>query len=171
MEMQIGVIADTHIPRRAVMIPNVVKEKFNGVNLIIHAGDLVDLKVIKELEEIAPVEAVYGNIDPVNVRDRLPRKRIVNMGGFNIGIYHGDGVSGNTLNRAQKAFSGHKTDCIVFGHSHIPVSEWIDGILMFNPGSPTDRRRQPYHSFGILTLTQETIDGRLYYFKDETLLN
>lgn len=168
--MQIGVISDTHIPRRAVIVPDVVKQKFKEVDLIIHAGDLVDLKVIKELEEIAPVEAVYGNIDPVQVRDRLPRKRLISLGNFTIGIFHGDGVSGNTLKRAREAFSGYKTDCIVFGHSHIPLTERIDGILMFNPGSPTDRRKQPYHSFGLLTLTGESIDGRIFYFDGDNLL-
>ncbi len=170
MPYRVGVISDTHIPRRAKYIPDIVCKKLNGVDLIIHAGDLIDLQVIEELSKIAPVEAVYGNVDLASVRERLPQKRVLSIEGVLIGVVHGDGAGGTTIKRAAKAFIDEKTDCIVYGHSHIPFAERINGILMFNPGSPTDRRKQLYPSFGILSISKALIDGELFYFDDSRLI-
>jgi putative phosphoesterase len=163
MEIKIGVVADTHIPRKAIELPKILLEKLQGVDMIIHAGDLVDFKVIHQLEQIAPVEVVAGNVDPARVRDRLPRKKLISVGEYSLGIVHGDGTHGTTIQRARQAFAGQKPDCIIFGHSHIPAKEWLDGVLMLNPGSPTDWRGQLMPSFGMLTLG-ETLTSDIIYF-------
>lgn len=166
MPYRVGVISDTHIPRRAKFIPPIVIQKFAGADLIIHAGDLTDLQVIEELKKIALVEAVCGNVDSVPVIEGLSRKKVISIGKVLIGIVHGDGDSGTTVQRAAKAFINKKLDCIVFGHSHIPFVEKINGILMFNPGSPTDHRRQPHPSFGVLTVNNGSINAELFYFDE-----
>lgn len=160
--MRIGVISDTHIPYRAKTIPPVVYEIFRDVAMILHAGDLVTLDVITQLEAIAPVYAVYGNVDPLDVVQRLPKKREIQVEGVRIGLVHGDGPGGSTPERALAAFSG--VDCVVFGHSHSPVCRRMGDVLLFNPGSATDRRFQPKHSVGVLTVQDGKIDGEIVRF-------
>lgn len=162
--MKIGVLADTHIPRRAKEVPRFVMEKLQGAALIIHAGDLTDMKVIDQLAKVAPVEAVAGNNDSEDVREKLPRQRLIMAGGYSIGVVHGDGTSGTAIQRARQAFGDEEPDCIVFGHSHIPLIQYVDGVLMVNPGSPTDQRRQPMPSFAIITLGVR-IDAEIIYFE------
>lgn len=145
--LRIGVISDTHIPARGRSLPAEVFRIFADVDLILHAGDLVTLDVLTELEALAPVCAVYGNVDPPEVRRRLTARRIVEAGRFRIGLCHGDGGR-SAVEVAARAFSG--VDCVVFGHSHQPLCEWRGGVLFFNPGSPTDRRREAHYSVGLL---------------------
>jgi putative phosphoesterase len=147
--MRIGVIADTHIPVRAKAIPSVVLEAFAGVALILHAGDVVVPEVLDVLSRIARVEAVAGNNDPDSLG--LPVARELELGGYRIGLAHGHvGTGKTTVERALSHFSG--VDCVVFGHSHIPYHQHHGQTLAFNPGSATDRRRQPQCSFGMLYL-------------------
>lgn len=162
--MKIGVLSDTHIPSRARALPPLLLRAFQGVDAILHAGDLAHESVLWELERLAPVYAVRGNVDPPQLWRELPVRRLITLGGARIGLIHGDGTSGSTLERARRAFSAESVDCIVFGHSHEPYCEREDGILLFNPGSPTDRRRQPKHSYGILTVTGGRVEGRIVYF-------
>ncbi len=161
--MRIGVVSDTHIPRKARALPEALLQGLEGVELIIHAGDINKDYVIYELEEIAKVEAVAGNTDDDYMAGMLGKKRTVEAGGRRIGVIHGDGPSGTTLERVKKAFAGEKVDCIVFGHSHIPFNQVIDGVLYFNPGSPTDKRRQERFSFGILEVCGEGIKGDIRF--------
>lgn len=160
--VRIGVISDTHIPYAARTIPPVVFERFRGVAMILHAGDLVTVDIITELEAIAPVYAVYGNVDPLDVAQRLPKKREIEVDGVRIGLVHGDGSGGSTPERALAAFSG--VDCVVFGHSHRPVCQRVGGVLLFNPGSATDPRGLPQRSVGILTVQDGQIDGEIIRF-------
>ena len=162
--MRIGVLSDTHIPARAKHLPPVLFELFAGVDLILHAGDLVHEEVLIDLAAIAPVEAVAGNMDSLLLHQHLGDKKVLSLAGFNIGLIHGNIGSDRkkTPQRALGAFAGNPVDCVVFGHSHQPYNETVDGILLFNPGSPTDRRRQPRHSCGLLTLG-ETIEGEIIY--------
>jgi uncharacterized protein len=161
--MRIGVLSDTHIPLRARILPPVLFELFAGVNLILHAGDLIDEQVIKDLSAIAPVEAVAGNLDGRDLALRLGRKKILSLSGFSIGLIHGDAGRGSkTPARALAAFNGDNVDCVVFGHSHQPYCRLENGVLLFNPGSPTDRRREPRHSCGILTLSRDISPEILY---------
>jgi putative phosphoesterase len=159
--VKIGVLSDTHIPTRADRLPEVIFQLFKGVDLILHAGDIEDIGVIFELEEIAPVKAVIGNMDPYELQDNFPAKRIVRAEGVNIGLIHGWGDPKGLPKRVLEAFSGENVQCIVFGHSHQPFNEEVQGILLFNPGSPTDRIFAPYNSVGILHITQNQIKGEI----------
>lgn len=169
MTTKIGVISDTHIPKRAAAIPPALLQAFSGVDLIIHAGDLVEEQVIRQLEQIAPVRAVAGNIDKAPVSELLPKQQLIEISGHTLGVVHGDGTSGTTIKRARKAFSEQKVDCIIFGHSHKPVIEYVDGVLMVNPGSPTDPRREPLPSFAILTLGAE-LEAKIYYINGDQVI-
>lgn len=161
--MRIGVISDTHVPGRARAIPPIIFEAFRGVDLILHAGDLVSSKVLVELEAIAPVMAVRGNMDPPELYSRLPKKRELNLEGVTIGLIHGDGPGARRpAERALAAFP--HADCVVYGHSHIPHCERIGRTLLFNPGSPTDRRREPMHSYGFLTIANGEVKGEIVRF-------
>lgn len=150
--MKIGVLSDTHIPSRRKVLPETVIEAFRGVDHIIHAGDISCPEVLDVLSALAPVTAVAGNIDPEELQTALGTKRIIALNGFRIGVTHGHGTAGKTADRAVRCFENDGVDCIVFGHSHIPFCEYRDHILLFNPGSPTDRRRNEFFSFGILEL-------------------
>lgn len=163
--MRIGVVSDTHIPSRMRQLPPVLFNLLDGVDLILHAGDVVEARVLTELSAIAPVEAVAGNMDPFELQDKLKQQKILALAGFRIGIIHGHGGSNRlkTPQRALDAFVEDAVDCVVFGHSHQPYLARINGILLFNPGSPTDRRRELRFSCGILTLG-ETIEAEHLYF-------
>ena len=160
--IRVGVISDTHIPYRAKAIPPIVFELFQGVAMILHAGDLVCDDVIVELEAIAPVYAVHGNVDPPELVRKLPKKREIHVGGVRIGLIHGDGPGGSTPERALAAFPG--VDCVVFGHSHVPMCQRSGATLLFNPGSATDKRWEAQHSVGLLTVAQGAVTGEIIRF-------
>lgn len=164
--MKAGVLSDTHIPKRAKGLPEKVIQAFRNVDHIIHAGDITSPEVLSELERLAPVIAVSGNVDPEPLQKALGSKKIITLNGYTIGITHGHGSGGKTLDRAMKCFEKDDVDCIIFGHSHNPFCEYINGILMFNPGSPTDKRRNELYSFGILELEEE-IKAKLIFFAKE----
>ncbi|MCX7920782.1 MAG: metallophosphatase family protein [Clostridia bacterium] len=163
--VKIAVISDTHIPKKSKSLPQVLLDGIKGVDMIIHAGDINRDYVLYELEEIAPVHAVAGNTDDEYIEKMLGKKKIVTVGECRIGIVHGDGTSGTTLERAVRAFKGENVSCVVFGHSHIPVNNVMDDMLCFNPGSATDKRKQEYFSYGILTIDGGNIQGEIKYFK------
>src|SRR5579859_4651753 len=153
MPRKIGIISDTHIPHFK-RLPEAVWHYFAGVELIIHAGDLSVLSVIDELETIAPVVAVQGNIEEDEVRLKLPIKSEIVVGYCRIGIVHILGEAHNRARVARQEFPAARV--VVFGHSHIPWNEEVDGQLLFNPGSATDRRRQPRCSIGMLYIDDQT---------------
>ena len=152
MQHSVGVISDTHIPQFK-KLPEAIWEHFTGIELIIHAGDLSILSVIDELETIAPVVAVQGNVEEEEVILKLPIKREIVVGHCRIGIVHILGDSHNRVKVARREFPSARV--VVFGHSHIPWNIEHDGQLLFNPGSATDRRRQPTCSIGILHVDDE----------------
>ena len=153
MQHHIGIISDTHIPHFK-KLPDAIWEHFAGVELIIHAGDLSVLSVIKELETIAPVVAVQGNVEDDEVIHILPIKREIVVGHCRIGIVHilGDSHSRERLARQEFPNAG----VVIYGHSHTPLNEERNGLLLFNPGSATDRRRQERCSIGLLHVDDET---------------
>jgi putative phosphoesterase len=150
---RVGVISDTHIPR-FTQVPDAVWQHFAAVELIIHAGDLSMLAVVDTLETIAPVVAVQGNVEREEVVMKLPIKREVKIGDCRIGIVHILGDARSYARTARLEFPMARV--VVFGHSHNPYNEEHDGQLLFNPGSATDRRRQPTCSIGILSIDDET---------------
>ena len=157
MIRKIGVISDTHIPQFK-QLPPAIWQHFDGVERIIHAGDLSVLSVITELETIAPVVAVQGNIEEEEVMLQLPIKREIMVGNCRIGIVHILGDSRTRARVARQEFPNARV--VIFGHSHIPWNEDANGQLLFNPGSATDRRRQPTCSIGLLQVDDDTCDVR-----------
>ena len=133
--MLIGLISDTHIPDRARVLPTKVLEAFSDVELILHAGDLTSPKVIEELEEIAPVMAVQGNMDRANGID-LPKAKTVEVEGLKIGIIHGEVYPRADSDQLVYLAKELDVDILVSGHSHQPKIEQKEGVLLLNPGSP-----------------------------------
>jgi len=151
--MRIGVISDTHIPEKALGLPEKVVKDLKKVDMIIHAGDLIALSVIDMLKNICPnVKAVYGNMDPWEIRENLPEKEIIKIKKHRIGITHGHGHPHYIIETVKKTFQKDKVEVIIFGHSHQPLNEERDGILYFNPGSLTDKIFAPYNSYGIIEI-------------------
>ncbi|MDR6722186.1 MULTISPECIES: metallophosphoesterase family protein [Paenibacillus] len=148
--MKIIVVSDTHLPRRARELPEPLVQELSDADLILHAGDWSDWSVYKLLSNYAPVAGVTGNTDPPEVADKLGFSRIVEADGLRIGLVHGHQGSKSTEQNAIQTFAGQQVDAIVYGHSHIPVMHTVDDVLVFNPGSPTDRRFQKQYSFGIM---------------------
>jgi uncharacterized protein len=146
--VKIGVISDTHVPTAAHALPPAVFDLFRGVDLILHAGDIVELSVLDELRAIAPVEAVAGNMDGPETQSRLPSKKIVRIGSFTAGLTHGKYRMDVQRELIRKEFGA--VDLIVYGHSHVPFWGLIDGVFFLNPGSPTDKRYAPYNSVALL---------------------
>jgi putative phosphoesterase len=130
-----------------------------AADLILHGGDFWAPEVLAMLEGLGPpVAAVYGNVDPPEVRARVPERRVVDCDGARIGMVHDAGPAKGRLARMRKAFPD--ADAVIFGHSHLPLHEEdADGFAIFNPGSPTERRRAPTHTMGVATVA----DGRLSF--------
>ncbi|OOC62188.1 metallophosphoesterase family protein [Paenibacillus ihbetae] len=161
---QIVVVSDTHIPMRSKQLPSRLVEDLKEAQLILHAGDWSSWDVYEQFSRYAPVEGVAGNTDPEEIISKLGYQKIVEVLGHRIGIVHGHGKGGTTPERALKAFEGSGVDMIVFGHSHIPYMESVRGTLLFNPGSPTDKRRQPQYSHGIIRAAEGRLDaGHVFY--------
>lgn len=133
----IGLISDTHIPSRAKAIPIKVFEVFKDASLIIHAGDLIQLNVIDELERLAPVVAVQGNMDLPEVKAKLPTMNTVQVDNYKIGVVHSLGIIGAN-GKMQKEAEMHKLNVLVFGHLHRPSVKYENSVLLINPGSPTN---------------------------------
>ena len=133
--MLIGLISDTHIPDRARIIPQNVIDAFSDVDLILHAGDLTSLDVVEELENIAPVMAVQGNMDRVNGIN-LPKAKTLEVEGVKIGIVHGEVYPRADTQQLVYLAKQLDVDILVSGHSHQPKIEQTDGVLLINPGSP-----------------------------------
>ncbi len=154
--MKIGVISDTHIPERAIGLPPAVLEAFKHVDMVIHAGDLVDLGVLHELSKVCnKVVAVRGNMDEPGINSKLPQKEIIRVNNYKIGVMHGWGHPNKLKDLLIDEFRDDDVDVIIFGHSHIPLSERTGKILFFNPGSPTDKLFAPYNSYGIIDITDK----------------
>jgi putative phosphoesterase len=149
--VRLAVISDTHLPRGSRALPAACIARMRAADLILHAGDLVTTAVLDELRALGPpVEAVHGNVDDHEVRALLPSARLVVAGGARIAMLHDAGPAAGRLARMQARFAPARADAVVFGHSHIPLHERdaATGFQIFNPGSPTDRRRQPTHTMG-----------------------
>jgi putative phosphoesterase len=145
--VEIAIISDTHMPRGHRRLPNECVARLRAADLIVHAGDLMELSVLAELREMGEVVAVHGNVDDAAVRAALPATAEVDAGGARIAVIHDAGASRGRLARMRARFPD--AAAVVFGHSHIPLHERdADGFQIFNPGSPTERRRSPAHTMG-----------------------
>ncbi|HWG62061.1 MAG TPA: metallophosphoesterase family protein [Streptosporangiaceae bacterium] len=147
--MKVIVLADTHAPRRWRSCPPEVARHLRGADLILHAGDVCTAQVLDELAGYAPVRAVLGNNDGPDVAAwGAPETLELDLDGLPVAMVHDAGQAKGRLARMRRSFPG--VSLVVFGHSHIPVDEAAGGLRIFNPGSPTDRRRQPHGTIGIL---------------------
>ena len=156
--MRIAVISDTHLPRGSRRIPDACLERLAAADLILHAGDFVSGEALDEIAAIGPpLAAVHGNVDSEAVRRRLPSERVVEAAGVKIGMLHDAGTARGRFERMRARFPD--ADAVIFGHSHIPLHEERDDFQLFNPGSPTDRRREPRHTMGLARVE----NGRLHF--------
>ncbi len=157
---RIGIISDTHFDDAwfdDTLIQSVQEQHFQGVDLILHAGDLVDPQILSRFTT-CPILAVCGNMDSPTAD--LATRRVISAGPFRIGLAHGWGSPKGLEQRLLNEFSTENIDCLVYGHSHMPTCRWQGEQFLFNPGSPTDRRNAPFHSVGILEVA-DTIQGRI----------
>ena len=156
--MQLAIISDTHMPKGARKLPAACVERLRAADAILHAGDLVAVEVLELLESLGPpVHAVHGNVDEPALLMRLPAVRVVVAAGARIVMTHDGGPAQGRLARLRRRFPD--ADAVVFGHSHLPLHESGGGFQIFNPGSPTERRRAPGHTMGLATAR----DGRLRF--------
>jgi uncharacterized protein len=159
--MRVIALADTHAPRRWKSCPPRVAEQLRSADLILHAGDVCTAAVLDELSGYAPVRAVLGNNDGQDVAAWGAEPTLeLELDGLRVGMIHDSGQAAGRLARMRRAFPG--ADLVVFGHSHIPLDETGHGLRIFNPGSPTDRRRQPHGTIGMLHIEAAAlIEARL----------
>ena len=165
--MIVGVVSDTHLPRFGRSLPPELEDGLReaGVEAILHLGDLTAPFVLELLAAIAPVEAVAGNNDPPALVARLGTRRVLELDGVRIGMTHGHlGPGLTTRDRALRAFDRAAIDVLLFGHSHAPLIETRDRLLLLNPGSPTDRRGQPDFTYALLTISGGLASGELRRF-------
>ncbi|MGP3932947.1 metallophosphoesterase family protein [Nonomuraea sp. KM88] len=146
--MRVVALSDTHAPRRWRSCPPRVAEHVRGADLILHAGDVCVPSVIEELAAYAPVHVVKGNNDGPDLD--APETLELTLDGLRIAMIHDSGPAKGRLPRMRRRFP--RAGLVVFGHSHIPLDESDGGLRIFNPGSPTDRRRQPHGTLGLLTI-------------------
>jgi uncharacterized protein len=156
-QMQIIILADTHMPRMAKVWPAALLPYLERADHIVHAGDFNDQRVLASLQSFAPVTAVYGNTDGPDITEILPEKQVVSFQGVTVGITHGHGKGKTTAQRARAAFAEESLDLLIYGHSHIPEHQMEEEMVLFNPGSPTDKRRQEQFSFGVLIIEEDNI--------------
>jgi len=146
--MRLAILSDTHLPRGGRALPAACLERLAAADAILHAGDFIALSVLEELRALGPpVRAVAGNVDSAELRARLPAALTVVAAGARIGLVHDAGPAAGRLARLRRRFPD--ADAVVFGHSHLPLHEEHDGFQIFNPGSPTERRRAPRHTMGV----------------------
>jgi uncharacterized protein len=156
--VQIAIVSDTHMPRARRRLPEACVERLRAADLILHAGDLIALSVLHELESYGGVVAVYGNVDQPEVRGVLPAITSVDTPAGAIGLVHDAGPAKGRLTRLRRQFPD--AAAVVFGHSHMPLLEQdSDGFQIFNPGSPTERRRAAAETMGLASVA----GGRLTF--------
>jgi uncharacterized protein len=157
----IGVISDTHMAGGRRNLPAACVERLAGCELIVHGGDVMTEEAMAEIEAIGPpVEAVLGNMDSPGLRGRLAPERVLTLpGDVRLAMVHDAGPATGRLRRLHLRFP--EADAVIFGHSHMPLHERDGDFQIFNPGSPTERRRSPRHSMGLARVERGAISFEL----------
>lgn len=155
--MKIGVISDTHLYDSSPELERIHNVYFKDVDLILHAGDVVEATVLEAFLP-KPIEVVAGNMDLPSVRNQFPIKKMLKINGYKIGLIHGWGSPNGIEERIRREFA--HIDCLVYGHTHLPVNHVVEGILFFNPGSLTEKQYTRVNSLGLLEIT-DSIRGTL----------
>lgn len=159
-ETLLAIISDTHLPRGSRALPKSCIERLSNADLIVHAGDLTALSVLEELRRYNEVAAIRGNVDDAQVVASLPLELELEIAGCRLAMIHDAGTRLGRLERLRRRFPD--ADAVIFGHSHIPLHErGSDGFQIFNPGSPTDRRRSPHHTMGLALAAEGTVEFEL----------
>jgi putative phosphoesterase len=156
--MRLAILSDTHLPRGRRTIPAGCLQRCREADAILHAGDLIDVSVLDLLRSLGPpVHAVHGNVDTAAVRAILPDRLEIDVGGVRLGMLHIPGPASGRLAHLHAAFPD--AAAVIFGHTHMPEHAESGGFQIFNPGSPTERRRAPAHTMGIASVE----DGRISF--------
>ena len=157
--MRLAIISDTHMPRGARRLPDACVERLRAADAILHCGDFMRAEVVDAIAGIGPpLHAVHGNVDDAAVSRRLPARLQVELGGRTFGLVHDPGPARGRLQRLRSWFPA--ADAVLFGHTHMPEhAQDCEGFQIFNPGSPTERRRAPAHTMGAATIE----DGELIF--------
>jgi putative phosphoesterase len=146
--LRLAILADTHLPRGSRRLPERCAAELAAADVIIHLGDFSTAAVLAELEAIGPpLIAVHGNVDDAELRRRLPTERVVELDGARLALIHDAGPRRGRLERLRRRFP--EADAVLFGHSHLPLHERDGRFQIFNPGSPTERRRAPERTMGV----------------------
>ena len=156
---RILVISDTHIPRVAHDMPQKIYDQIIASDMVMHAGDFVEEVLLDKLIKLKDTRAVYGNMDSARIQARLKQKETILVEKVRIGMIHGYGAPATIIETVAKECRG--ADVIVFGHSHAAVNVVKDGVLFFNPGSPTDNIFAKYNSYGILKIDGKDVKGEI----------
>lgn len=149
---RIGVVSDTH-----GLFDAAIRVHFAGVDRILHAGDIGRLSVIERLKELAPVTAVSGNVDGFEASG-VPPARVLTIGGHRIALYHRLYQGGAMTDDGRRFLEQSRADVFVFGHTHQPTIRWLNGVLLFNPGSAGPKRFRLSRSIGLLLVYRDHIE-------------
>ena len=156
--MIVALVGDTHLPRGRRRLPAECVDRIAAADLVIHTGDFSTVAAYEEIAAIGPeLVAVHGNVDEPKLRARLPETTVVEAGGARIAVIHDAGQRRGRLGRMRRVFPD--ADAVIFGHSHLPLHESERGFQIFNPGSPTERRRAPARTMGMV----EVVSGELRF--------
>ena len=160
-QVHVVVTGDTHLgQRRHGPLPEVLLAACARADRILHTGDVTDAGLLDELAALAPLDGVTGNCDGWDVAARMPAEQTVEIGAVGVAILHDAGPERGRRDRLRARFPGVRAVC--FGHTHLPVCDDRDGLLLLNPGSPTERRRAPWHSYAELSIDQgDVLDARI----------
>lgn len=157
--MLIAIISDTHMPRGERSLPQDCLGQIRKADLVLHAGDISTVAVLEQMEAIGPpVRAVHGNVEEPALIGRLPAELELELGGIRLAMTHDAGPSAGRVARMRRRFP--EAHAVVFGHSHIPMLQGDEGFQIFNPGSPTERRRAPCHTMGLARIAGGAISFR-----------
>ncbi|MDP8289522.1 MAG: metallophosphoesterase [Candidatus Susulua stagnicola] len=157
--MKILVLSDTHIPVTASKLPEIIEKEAKACDCCLHCGDYIIYPVYEVLSQWAKIYGVCGNMDEDTIKNNLPAKQILKFEEITLAITHGAGHPKKILEHINREFASEAKDIdiFVFGHSHMPLNEEINGKIYFNPGSPTDTIFAPYQSYGILEINGKEI--------------
>jgi uncharacterized protein len=158
--LQLAIISDTHLPRGGRALPERCIELCRGAAAIIHAGDLIGVEVLEQLRSLGPpLHAVHGNVDAEPVRAALPARLELAFGAVTLGVVHNPGPARDRAAHLARRFPG--CAAVIFGHTHLPEHDRHGPVQIFNPGSPTDRRRAPTHTMGLARISGEALEFEL----------
>jgi putative phosphoesterase len=156
------------MPKKSRKLPERLYRELKRADAIIHAGDWTTMSVYETLAGFAPTDGVAGNNDETDIVKTFGYRKVLTLEGCRIGVVHGNGPGkrSDTEQRALDTFKGSLLDAVIFGHTHSPVRKYAGGLLVFNPGSPTDKRKQACYSFGIFRLNSGLLRAEHVFFKN-----